>query len=166
MRRLTVLLFCLALGVACVSVQRPADDDFSRLKTFEAFRLKLRLPAAFVRFEEPPSVSFRPDPPSRTSPGVQVLQYTDRSVTRVLEESYAKVRDRMSGEPLPVRGVVGGREVMGVYSELVTHLIWIYVFEAGGAVYLVHIAAPVTWTDEKILEFHDLVCRNVTLPAE
>jgi len=166
MSKTAIVLVLVLIGGACVSMQRPADDDFTRLKEFEALGLKLRLPAAFVRFDEPPSVAFRPDPPTRTSPGILVLRSTSKTVEQMLDEAFVKVRDQMSGEPLPVRGIVGGRRVMGIHAELITHLIWIYAFNAGGAVYLLQIAAPVTWSDETILQFHDLVCRGVTLPPE
>jgi hypothetical protein len=166
MRKAAIAFLLLIVGAACVTAQRPADNDFSHLKVHDALGLKLRLPGAFKRFEEAPAVAFRPDPPTRTSPGVLVLRYTGRTPTQILDEAFIKVRDKMGGEPLPVRGVVGGREVMGIHAELFTHLIWIYAIPAGGAVYLLQIAAPVTWNDETVLAFHDLVCRGVTLPPE
>ncbi|HPM75555.1 MAG TPA: hypothetical protein PK961_00590 [bacterium] len=162
---LAALLVVLALlCVGCAAVTRPDPSDLSSTTRHEAFGLSLTLPKAFKRFNEGSSVAFRPDPPSRTSPGVLVQRHDGADAVRVLDAAYRKIATQMSGLPEPIRGRVGGQDVMGIYSELVTHLIWIYAPSQGDTVWTLQIIVPVDWTDETALAFHDFVCRNVRFP--
>ncbi|HPQ68476.1 MAG TPA: hypothetical protein PKW95_05075 [bacterium] len=162
---LGALLIVLALLCAgCTTVTRPDPTDFSGTKRHEAFGLSLTLPKAFKRFDEGTAVAFRPDPPSRTSPGVLVQRHDNADAMRVLDAAYRKIATQMSGLPEPIQGRVGEQEVMGIYSELVTHLIWIYAPVRGDTVWTLQIIVPVDWTDETALAFHDFVCQNVRFP--
>jgi len=162
MRRGLAVLLLLAL-TGCVGATTLRSDDFSRLTEHDVYGLTIKLPASMKRFDEGGTVAFRPDPPSRTSPGVLVLHRRGGDVDRILRQIYTKVENQMSGEPIYVRVVIAGREVKGVYAELVTHFVWIYLIKEGRDLWTLQMAAPLDWTDETALEFHDLICENVRI---
>lgn len=155
-----LLLFLVA---ACVTARPSNDVDFSHTKTVRADGLKLRVPASFRKFTENDAVLFRPDPPVRPSPGVLVRRETADDVYRVLDAALLKVRDKMGGAPLLIKRNIAGRETLGLHDELVTHFIWIYAIESDGTIWTLQIVAPLSWTDEQALAFHDLVCDNLRI---
>ena len=152
----------LALG-ACVTAKPLAPTDFSATTTVSAEGLSLQLPKGYVRFTEGDAVFFRPDPPQRPSPGVMVWRQNNKKVMTVLDMAWMRVREKMSGEPEPIQNTMAGRKVLGFYSELSTHFIWIYALENKNTVWAIQIAAPVSWPDDKVLKFHDLVVGHVTI---
>lgn len=165
MSRTFICLFLLVSLVGCVTVPRPDATDFNRMVDYEALGLTLKLPFGFTRFNEPPAVAFRPDPPTRTSPGVLIIRYQDRTPARVLRDAKHKVLHEMYGDPLVVRGDLAGREVAGIHAELITHFIWLYVLSGEDCVWLVQIIAPVTWPDEQVISFHDMVCNHIHIQS-
>jgi hypothetical protein len=158
------LLLLGALVAACVSASRPNALDFSSLKTFDVEGFKLKLPSYFKQFEESGAALFRSEPPVRPSPGVLVKRDAGAKASTALQQAAYKIQTQMGGAPLAVRGKVGGKDAVGLQDQLMTHFIWIYVVEAAGAAWTVQIIAPVEWTDEQALAFHDLVCQNARWP--
>jgi hypothetical protein len=163
MRKSFVALGLLCACVACSLTPRFNPANFGDLRDFDADGLKLRLPAAFKRFAEDDAVLFRPEPPVRPSPGVLVKREDGGNTDKALAAAYQKIVGKMGGAPLAIRGTIGGREAKGWHDQLVTHFLWIYATTDGQSTWLLQILAPVEWTDDQALAFHDLVCRDVKL---
>ena len=166
MRNRILVLLLTVLACACVTTPATNNVDFTSLRSEEVLGLKMKLPRSMKRFNEDGFVAFRPDPPTRTSPGILVLRQNGDRVEAQLRAIYIKVEEQMSGEPIFVHTQVGQRTVRGVYAELVTHFVWMYIFTQGNATYTLQIVAPLDWTDEDALSFHDIICQNVTLEKE
>ncbi len=161
-RALAVCLF--AALAACVTVPRANPRDFSSLKEFEAGGLKLKLPSGFKRFAEGNAVMFRPEPPVRPSPGVEVVRDENLAPSMALGRAYDKISTKMGGFPVPIKAKIAGRDVNGLHDQLVTHFIWVYVIPGDKVVWTLEIAVPVEWTDDQAVSFHDMVLANVRLP--
>lgn len=163
-RQAAILLAWLLLLGGCVTMAKPDLTDFSSLRGYEAAGVNLRLPKYFKRFEENGAFLFRPEPPVRPSPGVLVKPEKTKDNMAALEAAYNKVTEKMGGMPVVIRRSIAGRETPGLQDQLITHFIWIYALKgANGQVRILQIIAPVQWTDEQVLAFHDLVVQNLTL---
>jgi len=161
-RRIAIILLWL-LVFGCVTVPKSNPLNISSLSSFEAQGLSLRLPSGFKKFTEERAVLFRPEPPVRPSPGVLVMCEEGTKPEVLLNRAYQKVATKMGGVPLYIKGTIAGREVRGLQDQLATHLIWLYVIPEGKVVWLLQIIAPIEWTDEQALAFHDVVCKNIEI---
>jgi hypothetical protein len=160
-----ILIAALAFFViGCVTVPKPDSTDFSSLRTVTVDGLKLRVPRTFERFNENGAALFRPEPPVRPSPGLLIKRAKTTNRDRVLEEAARKVYDKMGGDPLAVTVKIGERETRGITAELPTHFIWIYVIEGTDAMWTMQIIAPIEWSDELALRFHDTIASGVRPP--
>lgn len=163
MRRASAILIVMLLFFGgCVTMPKPNPTDFTKLKSYTAAGLNFRLPKSFKQFEEQGAALFRPEPPVRPSPGVLVKLEKTKDDMAALEAAYRKVTEKMGGLPVAIRKTIAGRETLGLHDQLITHFIWIYAVKGNdGQVRILQIIAPVQWTDEQVLAFHDLVIQNV-----
>lgn len=166
MKRPVFFILALLLAGGCVSVPRTNPIDSSRYKAVEAVGLHLRLPANFKRFTENEAVVFRPEPPERPSAGVLIKPETGENVETILNRAYLDLTQKMDAAPLVVEYEIAGARRVGLHDEMATHFVWVYVLKDEARCWSIQIVAPIDWTDEQVIAFHDLVLGSVTIETE
>lgn len=166
MKRAAILLLTLLLAGGCVSVPHTNPTDPSRYKTVEAAGLHFRLPDNFKRFTENDTVIFRPEPPERPSAGVLIKRETTGDAEEILARAYYDLTHKMDAAPLLVEYEIAGAKRLGLHDEMATHFVWVYIVENGDRRWSIQLLAPVNWSDDQVLAFHDLVLGEVTVGAE